>query len=601
MFDSLFQRFQDVQSENVAARTLKDRVEQILWWRSVAIGMANDDTLPESFSGALHLAYQRSGLTRAALCRASGICMGTLKRWFAGDGLPEHDSLHAVRALEKVLDVRPDTLICRIPARRLRGSERREDAKRPTTTFGERMRRNREGLAKFALEPTERLFAQWQQLIAIKVDFSRDDATPRNTWRLKPASRVSIDIDRSAVFDGQVCPSAALHFQLVRCFLGYLATPRKYGGQELPAAGLDTLAWLVRDDLIKRYVKWIQNRSDGILHSGVLTALNNLRSHLRPKTGAVWLMTDLAQTLPAEGRPEAACDYDSATAWQARCEAAYRVLLDHQKKLQEQSKGEKSRNPKETMGSLIRQESPMLELVRIISAIENQPPPAHHKRSYAAWLRDLLLLKMLQRHPLRGHHFAIMTFRGSAANLRRAGSGWELDFPLSDFKNEKSSSAMPYTVTLHPTLNVWVNRYLNEARPLLKHSSASHRVFLPSVSRRKSLPVEVPEEAWGFTSAGIYHCIKTRTAPYTESGIGLSTHSFRHIAATDHLKRNPREYALVALILNDSLPTVLKEYDYMEAQDGVRALENNIEDAEEQYRSMSSRPNGIAASADNAG
>ena len=120
LFDPLFQRFQDIQSEEVASRTLKDRVEQILWWRSVAMELALDDTLPASFSGALHLAYQRSGLTRAALCRASGICMGTLKRWLAGEGLPEHDSLHAVRALEETLELRPETLLSRIPNKRIR-------------------------------------------------------------------------------------------------------------------------------------------------------------------------------------------------------------------------------------------------------------------------------------------------------------------------------------------------------------------------------------------------------------------------------------------------------------------------------------------------
>lgn len=590
LFDSLFQRFQDIQSEDIAARTLKDRVEQLLWWRSVALELALDDTLPASFSGALHLAYQRSGLTRAALCRASGICMGTLKRWFAGEGLPEHDSLHAVRALEETLELRPETLLSRIPNKRRVGSERRKDTHRPTTSFGERMRRNRDRLAKFALAPTERLFAQWQTLLAIKTDPHRDDATPRNTWRLKPADRVSINFDRSAVLNGRVCPSAALHFQVVRRFLGYLSAPKKEGGQEFPSVGLDTLAWLVRADLIKQYLTWIQLRSDGILHGGIFTVLNSLRSHLRPKTGAVWLMPGLAQTLASEGHFESVPSCNDELAWQRRCESAYLELLAYHKKLEMQCKGDKSRDPKETMGTLIRHEFPMLELVRIIAAIENQPPPAHHKRSYAAWLRDVLLLKMLQRHPLRGHHFAVMTFRGSNPNLRRVGSGWELDFPLSDFKNEKSSSATNYTVTLHPSLTAWITRYLNEARPLLQHSSTSHRVFLPSSPRRTSPSIEIPETAWGFTSAGIYRCVKTRTAPYTESGIGLATHSFRHIAVTDHLKRNPGEFALAALILNDSLQTVLQEYDGTDAQDGARALGNSVDDAEAEFRALSNRP-----------
>lgn len=589
-FDSLFQRFQDVQSEDVAARTLKDRVEQLMWWRSVALETALEDILPASFSGALHFAYQRSGLTRAALCRASGICMGTLKRWFAGDGLPEHDSLHAVRALEETLELRPEALLSRIPKKRRVGSERRKDTHRPTTSFGERMRRNRKKLETFSLAPTERLFAQWQRLVAIKTNPLRDDASPRNTWRLKPVDRVSINFDRGAVLNGKVCPSAELHFQIVRRFLGYLAAPKKEGGHEFSAAGLDTLAWLVRADLIEQYVEWIQSRSDGILHGGVFTVLNSLRSHLRPKTGAVWLMTGLAQTLSSEGQSESTPNCNDDLAWQLRCEASYLELLAYHKKLEMNNKGAKSRDPKETMGSLIRHESPMLELVRVIAAIENQPPPTHHKRSYAAWLRDVLLLKMLQRHPLRGHHFAIMTCRGSNPNLRRAGSGWELHFPLSDFKNEKSRSAKEYTVTLHPSLTAWVNRYLNEARPLLQNSTTSYRLFLPSSPRRSSPAIEIPETAWGFTSAGIYRCVKTRTAPYTESGVGLATHSFRHIAVTDHLRRNPGEFPLAALMLNDSLTTVLKEYDGTDVRDGVRALGISVDNAEAEFRALSNRP-----------
>ena len=52
------------------------------------------------------------------------------------------------------------------------------------------------------------------------------------------------------------------------------------------------------------------------------------------------------------------------------------------------------------------------------------------------------------------------------------------------------------------------------------------------------------------------------------------------MAATDHLKRHPKEYAVVAKILNDKLETVIREYDHTEMQDGARTLNGSIEDAE---------------------
>ena len=67
-------------------------------------------------------------------------------------------------------------------------------------------------------------------------------------------------------------------------------------------------------------------------------------------------------------------------------------------------------------------------------------------------------------------------------------------------------------------------------------------------------------------------------------GISFGGHSFRHIAATDHLKRNPREFAVVAKMLNDKLETVIREYDHTAQQDGVRILGTSVDQAEKELR-----------------
>lgn len=239
----------------------------------------------------------------------------------------------------------------------------------------------------------------------------------------------------------------------------------------------------------------------------------------------------------------------------------------------------------------------MRELVRVIQAIENDPPPVIQKRNYASWIRDVLFLKMLNRHPLRANHFSIMTFRGPAANLTRVGSGWQLHFDIGDFKNEKSKTTSAYTVSLDSSLVHWLNRYLSEGRPLMTGEDECNFLFLPSRVGNRSeatgnTKIEIePTGVW--SAGGIYKRIKALTALYTSNGIGLNIHGFRHVAATDHLKRHPKEYAVVAKILNDKLETVIREYDHTEMQDGVRTLSSSIEDAEFALRGEIGRPQSL--------
>lgn len=586
-FDRLFLRYQDILGERISARTLQDRCEQLLWWRRTVEAMRGKDTLPASFSGALVLAFERSGLTKAAVCRMAGISAPTLNRWLSKSHLPERSSTHLIEAVEGVLDLSPGTLARRLPARRRARYERTGDkpASGPQTTYGCRVQRNKQKLPPYSLKATPRLMAQWHEVLALKTDLDRDGATVRNSWRVKPPARVGTRVHWSMVIDGSICVTARGQYQQIVTFLGFLALSPAQGGFGMQNDQLDTLAWLTRVDRIVKYLKWVRRRSDNILHEGLFTLLDTMRAHLRPKTGYVWLTPALAGTLPDDewplGRPN---PHELAEVWQLRCHAAYDALMDYTRKLKAEGKTQKSRDPREVFKDIVASEFPMRELVRLIQAIENDPPPVIQKRNYASWVRDVLLLKMLNRHPLRAHHFSIMKFRGPGANLSRVGSGWQLHFDVEDFKNAKSETISSYTVSLDGSLVLWLNRYLSEARPLMMGESECNFLFLPSrvgnrVETTDTIEAGIePNGAW--SPGGIYQRVKALTALYTVNGIGLNIHGFRHVAATDHLKRHPKEYAVVAKILNDKLETVIREYDHTEMQDGVRTLNSSIEDAE---------------------
>ena len=231
--------------------------------------------------------------------------------------------------------------------------------------------------------------------------------------------------------------------------------------------------------------------------------------------------------------------------------------------------------------------------------LEKDPPPVHQTLGYSVWLRDVLLMNMLVRHPLRAHHFSIMTFRGPSPHLRRTGANWQLHIDLCDFKNEKSSAATWYTVQLDKTLAHWLNRYLSEARLNLVDAEQLDYLFLrghagPVTDDELAGPVanddpQGPSPTGVWFAEGISRRMSALTERYNTGGMAFGTQAFRHIAATDHLKRNPKEYVVVAKILNDSLKTVLDQYDHTEMQDGTRALATSIELAEAQLRSESGK------------
>jgi hypothetical protein len=441
------------------------------------------------------------------------------------------------------------------------------------------MRRNLKSLGPYALPATERLRHQWAQVIEFKSDMSRDGARTRNSWRMKTADKVGIRLEWCMILDGRVCVSAGMAYKQISRFLGFLALPREEGGRNICATTLDTIAWLVRPELVIAFVKWTRARSDGLRHQGLFNFLHMARSFLRPETGFLWLHPSFADSLSPD-MAECPSPAGAAGNWQQRCEQAWKQIGDFERKLKAEGKPQKSRDPKEALREYVSNEFPMRELVRLVSAIEADPPQKRQRRSYAAWIRDVLLLKMLIRHPLRAHHFSIMKFRGPGAHLQRSGSTWNLRFSVEDFKNAESSSATDYEVTFVDSLAAWLNRYLVEARPLMYGADTCDYLFLPSqtagaVRKQENETNILPTGAW--STHGIYGRMKQLTAHYSATGLGLNPHAPRHILATDHLRRSPRDYAVVAKILNDSLETVIREYIHLEISDGVRAVSDSIE------------------------
>lgn len=589
-FDKFFTRFTDAIAEHLAPRTQRDRQEQVLRWRRIAAALQQHDNLPTKFSEALEHCLRASPLSRRQIARDSGTSTNTMKYWAGGAGQPRGEAIHVVARLEETLELPKGTLVSRLPlARRTRYSRGNVQRDR-TTSFTKLRKAQMASHPNYSMRFTPRLTQQWQDLMRLKTDSMRDGARARNTWRLKPIEKVSISVKPSMVIDGQVCTTASVHWGNWSSYLGWLKLDAPDGGGIAPEAA-DTLAWLADPEFVIRYLRWKMRRSNNKFHNGINVFLQLVESYLRPETGYLWLWPPLRKTVPELALLSAGTHelgISDRDAWREHCTLA-RTKLRHFRVRAEDTMGIRvSRDPTERAAIVLHDEFPLKRLVEFVEMLERSAPPAAHNRDYCAWIRDVTLCKMMTSNPLRVGQYAAMTFRADGmGNLVCMGSGrYRLHFGPDAFKNEKGAASGPYDVEVDPTIGPWIHRYLTEARPHLVFADKTERFFLAAAKGHRKvkdfLVQQGMEEDKGWTGAGILDRIKHLTHVYIDECPGFGPHSFRHVIATDHLRRHPGDYLMVATLLHDKLETVLKNYAHLRVGDGLRILSAGIKEASEQ-------------------
>jgi hypothetical protein len=86
-----------------------------------------------------------------------------------------------------------------------------------------------------------------------------------------------------------------------------------------------------------------------------------------------------------------------------------------------------------------------------------------------------------------------------------------------------------------------------------------------------------PAGNWLSDSISVRFYVLTKL--YLPETQGFRPHIIRHIIATDHLKRHPRDYLTVAHLLHDKLETVIKNYGHLTVDDGLRVLHSGVQEA----------------------
>jgi integrase len=130
-----------------------------------------------------------------------------------------------------------------------------------------------------------------------------------------------------------------------------------------------------------------------------------------------------------------------------------------------------------------------------------------------------------------------------------------------------------YDVKLPEYVGDAIEHYLKEGRPYLAGANDNDFFLLPEKFAnqteydRAGVPIPVLKDRWNAEAIGTRVRLVTRALRDGKPGFG--PHAFRHIVATDYLKRFPGAYKLVADLLCDQLQTVIKEYGHTSAQDGL--------------------------------
>lgn len=569
----------DMRARGNAARTLEDRCGFLEMWREIATRLTQTDTLSEGFAEALKEAIERKGLNYKSLAKVTGIGYQAISDWASGRRRPTRDVASQIEKLERGLQLPAETLSKRLGfvIERYRVSQAAKKQKDVLTTYGLRLRSQYHSSVRlnYLRAPHENVRKEWHLLIAHKVNEFRNRASTRDTWRVKTEGKTGKKGKWSSVYLGGRVAAADAAWGFLSRYLSWLCLPEEHGGAGIPVERISTLVWVLRQDLLQRCLQWMRMRSGGKLHLGQVQLLNYACMLLRPNTGWIWLNPQIARAFAAGDSPVNVDLGNNSPAefqehWQKECAKVWATYKSKADMVKGSRNLEKGRQPCEPIQDILASKTPLAEVMKMLATLKRNPPPATCFKTKAVWYRDVLILSFLTANPLRAQHFSTMTYRpDSTGNLYKSGANWHYRASSEDFKNSPGD----YDVELPKYVGIAIEDYLRDGRPYLYRAAESECVFMPALcgpqTSTDATGTELPTRPVMWTTEAIGIRVRLITKGLRNGLPGFGPHAFRHIVATDYLKRNPGAYKLVAHLLNDSLATVIREYGHVSPQDGL--------------------------------
>ncbi len=407
--------------------------------------------------------------------------------------------------------------------------------------------------------PDSPLRAQWQEFVRYKVDFHPDLLrSNRGTWRTAPFEfRPETPNSWAEYVDGAEVPSARMAWAKVAAYLGWLSLSTEHGGLGMPKEKTETLAWLAVREKVNAYVGWTVKRNGGKYNGSVFEFFAKANSMLRPNTGYLWQLPGMKESLPPEFRERD---------WQRMCEDTFQLL--NAISVKKQSSRVQTRDPREPMRHILDLANPLEMVADMVQRLRADRPIGGAPLKEAIWARDVALIKLLVSNPLRLRNLATMTWRAdNNGELYQRGDGsWWVRIERGHFKNTRGAAGdHEYDMPVQETVWSDLERYLKVYRPRLLRCDSDY-VFLAALHQSS---VRDPSLPWAELSRRVEHL----TAKYLWRCAGIGTQAFRHLVATSIIKASDlSDFKTAALVLNDRMSTVEKNYAHLRSSEGANRM-----------------------------
>lgn len=400
-------------------------------------------------------------------------------------------------------------------------------------------------------------------------------------------------------------PSAKATKNILKSFVGFCSLAEDSPDPYLRGAGIKlenlSLALLADKKLVERYrdfmklrsglrVKPLKNSSKenlpahmispdgrweyydkgGKYNRGTLRVLSVIISLLQPGSGYLLQHPELSQKLAAP---------PTVPEWKKQCRATLKRVKQLHKSISKMQKRKDSENfdfgrdPKEVIQWILDLPRPLFILQEMIKAmLDDLLPESAPVEERATQYRDLVLAALLCANPLRIIMFSYMKFGENL--IRHSDGSWWLKFSRQAFKNRKALDS-DYDVRVAEELWPLLDRYKDEFHPILAQSTGSTYVFI-----RRKRGIHAEHVGAALNEKSLSNIIQELTELYISGAIGFRPHAFRHIVATDIIKKNPRlGFFIAAKALNDKLETVEKEYVHLKTSEFFEPVNLHFQEA----------------------
>lgn len=500
------------------------------------------------FEKALWGALKAKKLAPKTAAKRSGVSCATMSRWTRG-AIPNARTVPALGKLEETLGVEKGVLTnAFIEATRVNEAPY-------TDEFRERLKEQQKLLYKLSGDSVSaELKTEWANFLKYKTSKVGNSLkrSKRAGWSLMAPSDTTTEPSFFCSVGTMVCPTAAIVWDQVAYFLGFLKLSRDSGGYGVGQGEEQTLAWLAVPEAVDAYMQFRTQRSAGLIHGGQKGIAVTVMAFTHPITGY------LTQQPAFEGKlPEYALVEQS---WVERCGDAMQVASQWKSEAQDQS-----RDPSAPIQFLLDREDPFAPIFSAMKKLRmNGDKAKPNSLAEAVARRNELLLGILLSNPLRCKNVILLTYHeNNTGNVYQTASGqWRIRIRGRMFKNKRRVGALSYDVPVARWLWRLLDDYIKFFRPILVAGQTTNHLLVSKNGKRFDA---LDKQVRVLTKLLIPNCG------------GFGPHAFRHLVATDWLTKNHNDFLTVAELLNDTIAVVMKNYAHLKKDVAFARYEAHIE------------------------